>query len=749
MSNRKYPAISVHPILHGKLEVNWQKEYNGEFCCPYCKVGKITGFHRREQTVCKLSLYCNSCKKDTYLTQRISGFPKKHLPISQHQTLNNILKINWKEEYNSEYYCPKCKTGRLKNLYYREKAACKLALGCNSCQQNTFLTCKMPGVGLKYSPISQHQTLNGILKIDWHKEYKGEYNCPVCNKGQLTQYFYRPNSIGNLALACNYCDVYTYLTCHVPVHISRYLPNIECPNPLCTDTGHDGQKGWVYKIENKNSNCRCYFCQITFNINSIHGGSWVRGQTEYKLQPFSFDEDIWELGHFYDNPYQKTLNFQEVNPYWYRQEVKKYLYYLLKSKVFSSDSKVRAIITALKQFGRILINLDIKNQHSIDRNTIIRFLDSYQNNQSITINGKLACIRDFLDWLDLETPSLIRSRDFLKVSKNDADWLDEITRQGIKQHLDKIPAPIARHYLIQAYIAARPGDVCQLSFDCLVEENGKWYVKFFQQKTQRWHKILASRKIRKVIEEQQKWIRKVFDKDYSYLFCHFRNIRVTFYPDFPNIKPLPHPPKTDVAINPMVRIIRMLIEKENILDANGQKPHFTGRITRRSRLQEIRTKYGMEAAQLYADHKSSTTTFQHYAPPSREQIAEVDLPFQKLLLNPDNKFLPWQSLPESLLKNPKAHELDLEIAPRLVVYGHCSLNPKTPCPVNLFPKCYGCSSFRPSTGKLPLYERQYQGEQQRLKEAETAGAELASEEAKATMSAMDKWLPELRRLANG
>ena len=199
----------------------------------------------------------------------------------------------------------------------------------------------------------------------------------------------------------------------------------------------------------------------------------------------------------------------------------------------------------------------------------------------------------------------------------------------------------------------------------------------------------------------------------------------------------------------MVRIIRILIEEENILDANGQKPHFTGKILRSSRLQEVRVKYGIEAAQLYADHRHNKTTFQHYAPPTREQIAEVDLPFQELLMNPDNKFLPWQSLPESLLKNPKSHELDLEIAPRLVVYGHCALDPKTPCPVNLYPKCYGCSSFRPSTGKLPLYERQYQGEQQRLTDAEKAGAELASEEAQATIEAMDKWLPELRRLADG
>ncbi len=601
----------------------------------------------------------------------------------------------------------------------------------------------------KHQLISVHQTLNSQLTVDWELDYHQEYNCPDCKQQKLTWLFRKEDCLCKLILRCASCNKTTSLTCQLPVHISSYCPEIECPNPLCNDIGHNGQKGWVYKVGRKENNCRCYFCKITFNPDSTDCNSWIGSQTEKKLSPFSFDEDIWELGHFYDKPRQKTLNFQEVNPYWYRQEVKKFLHYLLKSKVFYSDTSTRYIIVTLRQFGRILIDLNIKNKNEINRNTIIQLLNNCQNNQNTTINGKLACLRDFFDWLDLETSSLVRSRDFLKISKNDADWLDEVTRQAIKQHLDKIPKPIARHYLVQAYIAARPGDVCQLPFDCLIEENGKWYVRFFQQKTKRWHRVLASRNIREIIEEQQQWIRKVFGEDYSYLFCHFRSIRKTSYPAFSNIKPLPQPPLVDANKNPMVRIIRMLIDRENVLDANKKKPHFTGKITRHSRLQEVRTKYGMEAAQLYADHKSSKITFQNYAPPTREQIAEVDLPFQKLLLNPDNNFLPWQSLPESLLKNPKAHELDLEIAPRLVVYGHCVLDPKTPCPVNLFPKCYGCSSFRPSTSKLPLYERQYQGEQQRLTEAEKIGAELAQEEAKATIEAMDKWLPELRRLANG
>lgn len=92
--------------------------------------------------------------------------------------------------------------------------------------------------------------------------------------------------------------------------------------------------------------------------------------------------------------------------------------------------------------------------------------------------------------------------------------------------------------------------------------------------------------------------------------------------------------------------------------------------------------------------------------------------------------------------------MDIEIAPRLVVYGYCALDPKVPCPVNLYPKCYGCSSFRPSTGKLPLYERQYQGEKQRMKESQSVGEELAYEEAKTTVDAMEKWLPKLRKVAD-
>ncbi|NJS16692.1 MAG: hypothetical protein HC787_07015 [Nostocaceae cyanobacterium CSU_2_110] len=49
-------------------------------------------------------------------------------------------------------------------------------------------------------------------------------------------------------------------------------------------------------------------------------------------------------------------------------------------------------------------------------------------------------------------------------------WLDEVTRKAIEEKLCKIPAPIARHYQVQLWTAARPEDICSMNFDCLKEE---------------------------------------------------------------------------------------------------------------------------------------------------------------------------------------------------------------------------------------------------------------------------------------
>jgi transcription elongation factor Elf1/integrase len=670
---------------------------------------------------------------------------RKHLPISRHQTLKGILEVNWLQDYQSEFTCPQCNQGRLTKAYFAHGSINGVRLACDSCGQYTHLSCTSQR---KHLPISRHQTLNGILEVDWLQDYKGEFTCPQCNQGRLTKAYFGHESSNGVRLGCNSCGQYTYLSCETSTYIYNYQADLECPNPLCTGIGPRGQRGWIYKY-NDLGYSRCRYCNTVFKSSATVQRSWQGRQKSQELLPFDFAANTWDLRHFYEKPYYRLLTFDGIEPDWFCLQAKQYLHYLLKAQVYSSTSRIRLIRAVLGQLGEVLKQRQCSSLQDIQRSDILSLIDAWQGMKGKTVCTKLQLLREFLSWAGLETEVLVKQRDFPKISNDDPVWLDEPTRAAIKAHLHKLPEPLARHYLVQEYTAARPGDVCQMQFDCLVEEDGKWYIRFFQQKTKRWHKVPANREIRRIIEAQQAWIRQTLGPDYKYLFCHFRSFKKGSYPKFSSIKPLPEPPKPDADENPMVRAIRYLIEAENIRDSNGQQPHFTGRITRPSRLQEIRVKHGIEAAQLYADHVSSTTTFQHYAPPTPEEVAAADLPFQELLLNPDNKFLPWQSLPESLLKNPKAHELDIEINPRLTVYGYCALDPKTPCPHNLYPKCYGCSSFRPSTGKLPLYERQYQSEVQRMEQAKTAGAELAYEEAKATVEAMKQWLPQLREVAHG
>ena len=343
----------------------------------------------------------------------------------------------------------------------------------------------------------------------------------------------------HLALKCKSCRQNTNLTCRVPIQIFNYCSHVTCPNLLCTQLGPDGQKGWTYRIEHKISPYKCYFCGICFNPESKDSSSWVGSQQKNERLPFNFEDDIWDLRHFYQKPRVQTLNFKTIKCQWYRLLLKNYFYSLLKSRVYTSTTNIVSRQTTLRQFGQIVEQRKLQQPNDITREIILNFLDVCHQNKTSTFHKKLTEIKNFLDWLGLDTAQLIRRRDFPKILSDDPDWLDEVTRNAIKQNLTKIPAPIARHYLVQEYTAARAWDVCQIAFDCLVEENGKWYIKFYQHKVARWHKLPATREIRQVIEEQQNWIKQTFGSDYSYLFCHFRVIRKLSYPDFPQMKPLP------------------------------------------------------------------------------------------------------------------------------------------------------------------------------------------------------------------
>jgi len=249
---------------------------------------------------------------------------RKYSAISVHKTILGTLKVDWELEYKGEFICPHCQVERLTNFHRSKGRICELQLRCKHCLKTIPLSNKISGTGRIYFPISEHQTLSGTLKVNWKQEYKGEFKCLFCNQGQITRYKYESCTTCKVVLSCNSCYKRASLTCPVPIYIYNYRRAIECPNPLCKGIGPNGQKGWVYFKTEKNH--QCHFCQINFNPDSTKHQSWAVCFTEKKISPFVFDEDIWQLSHFYETPKAKTLNFQTIHPVWYRQKIKNYIY---------------------------------------------------------------------------------------------------------------------------------------------------------------------------------------------------------------------------------------------------------------------------------------------------------------------------------------------------------------------------------------------------------------------------------------
>lgn len=166
----------------------------------------------------------------------------------------------------------------------------------------------------------------------------------------------------------------TGLTCKVPAYIYNYQCSLECLNPLCTQLGHDGQKGWIYKVGDTTGSCKCYFCEIIFNPTASGVSSWVYSQKEHKILPFDFDEDSWNILYFgYEHHSIKQIHFLDIYPNWYVLFAKRYAYYLLQNQVFNV-SGIRQRIGVLKQFGQIIQQYKIQSHTEISRRILLTFL---------------------------------------------------------------------------------------------------------------------------------------------------------------------------------------------------------------------------------------------------------------------------------------------------------------------------------------------------------------------------------------
>ncbi|QMS91345.1 tyrosine-type recombinase/integrase [Nostoc edaphicum CCNP1411] len=434
------------------------------------------------------------------------------------------------------------------------------------------------------------------------------------------------------------------------------------------------------------------------------------------LEPWEFEKDRWDLRVLYPGIEEYKLkslflNFTNCGSNWFVNLIKTYVIWRINSGI--KGKTVFAELHNYRHFGWFLERQGVTCIEEIDRN----LLATYYNKElchlaNSTFINFISRLSTFFNWgnetQNFITPStLISSFDYPKIFNEEPDPLEDSVIEAIIENLHILPESLQLMFMLGFHLGARPGELCYLRKDCCKpDQDGTiWWVEFEREKSSDEHRLPVPTEIVHLIKKQKTYINELFGDDYPYLFCHYQQLGITGYPNYPQMKAIKRPPMVAAFDNPMVKVIRFLIEKCKILDSNGKLANFTGAILRPSQAtQLINTGYSLNFVRSWLKHRSERTTRRHYTRYKAGQLLDV----ASVMANLDQKYYSYDSNPESLnpeslRQNSKLHELDgLTMLSGEPLYGYCSF--REFCP--RFGKCYTCGYHIASADKLFYYKSQ-------------------------------------------
>ncbi|MEH1811546.1 MAG: tyrosine-type recombinase/integrase [Nostoc sp.] len=437
------------------------------------------------------------------------------------------------------------------------------------------------------------------------------------------------------------------------------------------------------------------------------------------LEPWEFKKDKWDLRVLYPGCEEYKLNslflnFTNCGSNWFVNLLKTYVIWRINSGIKSRTVFMQ--LYYLKNFGYFLEQQDVTSMEEIDRILIATYYNQELCNlANSTFQRVLSYLSIFFKWgnetQNFITPStLISSFDSPKLFNEEPDPLEDSVIEAIIENLHILPEPLQLMFMLGFHLGTRPSELCYLRKDCCKPDpdGTTWWLEFERQKISDEHRLPITTDIVYLIKKQETYINELFGDDYPYLFCHYQELGITGYPNYPRMKAIKRPPIVTSFSNPMVKVVKSLIEKCNILDSNGKLVNFTGAILRPSRAtQLINTGYSLNFVRSWLKHRSERTTRRYYTRYDAGQLLDV----ASVVANLDQKFYPYDSNPESLRQNPELHELDgLTMLNGEPLYGYCSF--REFCP--RFGKCYTCGFHVASADKLSHYKSQL--EQLKIKE---------------------------------
>lgn len=560
-----------------------------------------------------------------------------------------------------------------------------------------------------------------MKEIDWDRDYKYEFICPYCEKQGLRLRSKDRNN--KRRFSCPYCRKKTIESYRVNLFDLcskvNWTKDYRIDDFICPNEGCNSRNVRLGGHKRNKRRFRCEVCRVS-TLESCDLTAYNAVSRLSKKQPnvkqFSFDEEQWDLRGINPNYNEREsyycIRFERVKLDWFRVYAKHYIYHLC--KLNTPFSTIDANISSLRIFSRYLLEKGIISISEVDRSLILDFIN-WDKTTDDGLRIRLGGLRNFFitgtirAWFEVDQ-DIIRDDDYPKRKLKAPDPIPDCVREKIEKCLYKLPDPFARMWLISLFTATRPAELAMLTKNCLIQEGGTWKIIFNRPKNkEEQRKIFITRTIAEVVQEQQAYIKELWGDDWHYLFCHYRGLSDED-PTQPNLQPIRRVmPKVP---NIFSKVIRCLINAENICDDNGKLAKFSHRLVRPTRLTQLyNLGHDITVVQNWAGHKKYSTTARYYTKITPAKFKHEIGHIQQTLFNADGKYVAYDSLPKSFWQNRQAHQLhppeqyenffaeyNMSNTP---IYGYCAQPLDELC--DKFRACYTCRCFVAAPEKLPQY----------------------------------------------
>lgn len=433
----------------------------------------------------------------------------------------------------------------------------------------------------------------------------------------------------------------------------------------------------------------------------------------YAESTSEYDKDIWDIRNLgvFVNPSTSnySLNFTKFNIPWLKKAVKQFIKYSLS---VHSAGECQNRIGTLRRFSQFLAkaNPSVKPEE-IDRPLLLEYFSKlFESGLAANTRVRhISQIRTFLElcaregWANVPNKRLIYREDFPKATKALPRYIPEEVMEQLNEHLDEMETLYARMVLVLQECGMRVGELCRLSFNCLLQDaHGDWFLRYYQFKLKKEHSIPITREVAAIIQQQQREVTEVWGEDFPYLFP----------------APKPRGRGGPIKQEPFTRALNRLARKKGIKDRKGQDWHFQSHQFRHTvGTRMVNNNVPHHIIQRFLGHESPEMTARYASIHDETLKREFEKFMGSKVVNVEGKAVKADPQQPG---NTDLQWFKKHVLAQALPNGTCALPTLMgPCPhANA---CLTCTHFRTDARFLPAHEKELEQTEELLQVAQSNG----------------------------